>query len=169
MELNSVKADKLLWVLKQEGKKSLVCEETCCPNSSLWISTLVDWRKKPRSPISESQTLSSVGHGSIEAKAHVLHVTSSIFPTFFQAQEGRSAIHGAVLPHLLRCSQQLQGSGPHSIIPWADWGESFPVLWLHLHCFSCCCMLDPTHLERQDWGKQGFCFPSHACSQWLFP
>lgn len=85
----------------------------------------------------------------------MLHVTSNLFPTFFHTQEGRSAIHDVLLPHLLRCSQQFQHTGTHSIILWPDWEESSPVLWLHFHCFPCWFILDSTHLKGKDWGKIG--------------
>lgn len=106
----------------------------------------------------ELQILSSVGDVNIQAKGDVLHVTSNIFSTFFHTQEGRSAIHDALLPHILRCSQQFQHTGTHSIILWPDWQESSPVLWLHFHCFPCCFMLDSTHLERKDWRNRAFAF-----------
>lgn len=88
----------------------------------------------------------------------MLHVTSNIFPTFFHPQEGRSAIHDAVLP-TFSGAPSIPTHWPSLHHSLSRLGESFPVLWLHLHYFSCCLMLDSTHLERKDWGKTGLLFP----------
>lgn len=146
-----VKADKLFGFgfFKQDGKKIPCMWTSLFPNLSLWIYTLLDWRKKTQGVnISQSCRYFPLWEMWIFKQREMCSMSPGIFSLLsFTHRKGdqpsmilNSSNTLALTP--LFSDQTGKKASQYS-------GSIFTI------CSPRCLMLDSTHLERKDWGKIG--------------